>query len=243
MARRRKRKAVNWGPVLGVLLIINVVVGLALSQVTGVRRARVVGSPPTETARISRILESLRGRPFALISNDIVASEVLESPDLVDARLKTNLFGSSVLTVSARKAVAAIQGYSGTFLDERGTLFRSQREEKALPLLHLEPGFIQANAAVTANWPSGPTASLCRSLAHFPELAGATVHLDGRGRLWLSRDGLARVELGGAEALDEKLRRLRGLLDEQPSLLKSVKSLTLTDPARPAVVPRGSRQT
>ena len=48
----------------------------------------------------------------------------------------------------------------------------------------------------------------------------------------------ARIDLGGADRLEEKLKKLQELLSEQPALLQNIQELNLTEPSRPVSRPK-----
>lgn len=235
MARKSKRKAINWGPVLGVLLALNVALGLAFSPVTSIRRMRILGSQPHDKARLENLAKSLRGVPYLLVSTNTVESAVLAPRDVYSASLSHNLFGSAVLRVAYRQPVAALAGQPNIFMDDHGVLYGSPEAVPGLRQLALDPEYLQPAVALTLPWPSEVVADLCTKLNSFQELADGVVHVDTTGRLWISGDKTGKVDLGGPEQLDMKLRKLRQLLDDDPELLARVQSISLTDPTHPAL--------
>ena len=101
--------------------------------------------------------------------------------------------------------------------------------------LALDPEYLQPTVAMTLPWPSQVVAELCTKLNSFEELSSGIVHVDTTGRLWISGDKIAKVDLGGPEGLDMKLQKLRQLLGDDPQLLTRVQSISLTDPTHPAL--------
>ncbi|MEA2552272.1 MAG: cell division protein FtsQ [Fimbriimonadaceae bacterium] len=235
MPPKRKKKAINWGPVLAIALAVNVVLGLFLSPITSVRKLRILGAQPHDTTRLRELAHSLQGVPFGLMPAERFESEVLRQRDVYNADLSHNLFGSGVLRLQYRRPVAILLGVPNTYLDDQGVLYGSPEVIPGIRQLSLQEDYMQPVVALTQPWPSAVVAHLCNKLDSFAELEGGVVHLDTTGRLWISKENSGKVDLGGTEALDEKLRKLRQLLDDEPTLLSKVKTLTLTDPSRPAL--------
>lgn len=238
MARKRKkRRAVNWSPVLGALLTVNVILGLLFSPVTSVTRARVVGAQPHDVKRLTSLLQSLRGTPSSRIQVGQFESQVLAQRDVYSADLSRNLFGSAVVHLKYRRPVAQLVNMPHAYLDDQGVLYNTPETFANIRQLNLAPEYSQAVASFAQGWPSGVIAKLCTDLDSFEQLRGAVVYLDTTGRLKLSKENIGEVNLGGTEALEEKLRKLRQFLLERPDLMTKVRTLDLTDPARPTATP------
>lgn len=238
MARKRKkRRAINWAPLLGLLLAVNIVLGLLFSPVTSVTRLRVVGAQPHDVKRIGLLGQSLQGIPSSRIQVGRFESQVLSQRDVYTADLSRNLFGSAVLHMKYRRPVAQLMNVPHAYLDDQGVLYTTPETFGDMRQVSLAPEYVQAVATYTQGWPSGVVANLCINLNSFEQLKGAVVYLDATGRLRLLKENSGAVDLGGTEALDEKLRKLRQFLNERPDLLEKVKTLNFTDPARPTAIP------
>jgi hypothetical protein len=241
MARKSKRKSViNWKPVLGTALCINVIVGLLFSPITSVRHIRIVGAQPHDTQRLNALAQGLRGVPFMVVPTTKLEGSVMASRDVYNAELNHNLFGSAVLRVQYRQPVAELVDPPHIYLDNQGVLYGSPEAIQGVRQLGLDPEYLQPTVALTLPWPSTLVADLCVKLNSFDQLKDAVVHVDTTGRLWLSEANAGKVDLGGSDQLDEKLRKLKRLLDDDPQLLTRVRSLSLTDPTHPALDSRKS---
>lgn len=239
MARKRKkRRAINWGPAIAALLILNVAIGLTFSTVTGVRKLRIINAQPHDKKRLQALAQTLVGTPYSRVDVNQFESQVLSGRDIYTADLSHNLFGLAVLRLQYRRPVAQVINSPQTFLDTQGVLYSTPETFAYMRRLSLEPEYSQAVLSFAQAWPSQAVADLCIKLDSFDQLKSAVVYMNRSGRLRLLRENSGEVDLGGVEALDEKLRKLRQLLDERPDLLDSVKRLSLADPARPAAVPR-----
>lgn len=243
MARKSKRKAINWGPAIGAALGANVVLGLLFSPLTSVRHIRIVGAQPHDAQRLAALAQGLRGVPFMLVPTTRIEGAVMASRDVYNASLAHNLFGSAVLRIGYRRPVAALADAPHIYLDNEGVLFGSPENSAGVRQLGLDPVYLEPTVALTLPWPSTLVADLCTKLNSFDQLKDAVVHVDKTGRLWLSEDKAGKVDLGGPEQLDEKLRKLKHLLDDDPQLLTRLQSLTLIDPSHPALeVRKGATQ-
>ena len=236
MARKSKKtkRAINWTAVVWTVLIVNVLVGLMFSPITSVRHLRVLGAQPHDLQRIDSLAEALRGRPFARVGALQLESAVLGQRDVYNAKLTHNLFGSAILTVKYRTPIAVMANDPHIFLDREGVIFGSPEANEGLRKVDLDPDYAQPGVALTLPWPSQDVADLCTKLDSFDQLKDAAVHLDTTGRLLIVREDKHTVDLGGTGQIDEKLAKLKGILEEDPNLLDKVASLSLADPAHPA---------
>ena len=67
MARRRKRRPFNWGPLLWVALIANIAAGLWFSSLTAIRRLRIEGAPLSDRGRLVTLAQTLKNQPVVPI--------------------------------------------------------------------------------------------------------------------------------------------------------------------------------
>jgi hypothetical protein len=240
-SRRRKKRAVNWLPVIIVMLAASFVLGLFYSPITAVRNLRIVGVQPHDRNRVTQLAQSLEGVPYGRVDVLAFESSVLRGRDIYDADLSHNVFGSGVLRLKYRRPIAAVQGagLSRIYLDDRGVLFSSPEPFQGLRKLILDATFKQPILAFGQAWPCAVVSDFCLKLNSFAELSDAVVHLSANGRLTLSKENFGSVDFGGTDAIDAKLKKLRQLLDEQPDILTRVRSLTLVDPETPAFEPKG----
>lgn len=219
------------------LFVVNVLVGLLFSPMTSIRKLRVLGAQPHDEDRLTSLGHALQGRPFARVGVTQLESDVLRQRDVYDARLSHNLFGSAVLTLKYRRPIAELVGAPHTYLDDQGVIFGSPEPIQGLRQVALSPDYMRAGVALTLPWPSVSVAELITKLDSFDQLKNAAVHLDTTGRLLISRKDKHTVDLGGSGQLDDKLAKLRSMLEEQPQLLDRVQALSLADPMHPAFKP------
>jgi cell division septal protein FtsQ len=237
MARKSKRKQrfINWKAVLATVLVLNVLTGLMYSPLTSIRRMRVIGAQPHDIDRINELTKGLRGIPFLSVKSTKFEGAILASRDVSEAALSHNLFGSAILTLKYRQPVASVVGTPHAYLDDQGVIFASPEPYPELRQLDLGQEYLQPGVAYTLPWPSQQVAELCTKLNTVEELKGDVVHVEATGRLTISGEKGYTVDLGGAEQIDEKLRKLERMLEEDPNLLSNVQTLSLVDPARPAI--------
>jgi hypothetical protein len=186
---------------------------------------------------VRSLAQELRGRPFAKIGAAQLESDLLQPRDVLTADLSHNLFGSAIIHISYRRPVASIGANSRTYMDDQGVIFASSEPYPGLRQIDLDPEYVQPGVALTLPWPSQDVAALCTKLDSFDQLKGAVIHLDTTGRLLISREDKHIVDLGGTQQIDEKLAKLRSILDDDPNLMDRVQSFSLADPARPASKP------
>jgi hypothetical protein len=238
MARKSKRKAINWKVIVWTLFAANMLLGLMYSPMTSVRNIRIQGAQRHDEGRIGSLAQALRGRPFARVAAEQFESAIMRQRDVYHASLSHNLFGSAIAKVEYRRPVAVLLSMPHTYLDDQGVIFGSPEKMPDLRRIALAPEYVEPGVALALPWPSQSVAELCTKLDSFDQLKGAAVHLDTTGRLLIRREDKHTVDLGGTEQLDVKLAKLRGILDKDPELLNHVLSLSLADPNRPATKAR-----
>ena len=236
MPRRRKR-AINWRPVLVLAILINIVAGALYSPLTSPRIIRVEGVPAEDQGRVRGILSRAEGIAFKSVPTRTLESDILNNPAVKSVQLGHNLFGRARLKAEYRQPIAKIVGPAKLYFDIEGVLFRTERDFPNLRNVDVEPSMIAPNLSLSLTWPAAQIADFVTKLDNIDAVDGKTLYLDTRGRLWLNGGGPSRVDFGGTDALNEKLSQLNSLLVERPDLLKEVKSLSLTDPRRPAIIP------
>jgi len=238
MRRRKRRRYPSAASVLWGLLLINVAVGLAVSPATACRKLRVVGAIEADRASIITHAQILRNVPCLRVNRNQLESLVLASEDVWDAKFTANLFGSGVLNLKNREAAAKVFETKSLYLSTKGDLFMSRAEQPALPEISVPKDVVGANLCLCSGWESAKLAYLCSLLGtQLPNLYW-NVAVDARGVIFLSGRTGGKVALGSSENLDEKVDRLRKVLDTQPDLLESVRELNLTSPAHPFFTPK-----
>lgn len=237
--RRKRRLKPNWGPILWAGFLLNTVAGLWFSPVTAVRKVRVEGAESWDRARIAAEAGKLRGKPSVALNPRSFESAVLAHPAVRHADFRRSLFGSARLTLAYRQPIATIERTDRLLLDQEGFLFRTGAPLTTdLPSIRLHESALVPALTLAGAWPTLAVADLIARIPAALSRPGLQIEVDSEGALCLNMKQAARIELGGAERLEEKFRALERLLGENPSLLQEVAELNLVEPTRPAVRPR-----
>lgn len=238
MPRKRKRR-LNWTPLLWLLLIANIAAGLWLSPVTSVRKLRIVGARADDRPRLEGLAQALRSQPIMAVDPHEFESLVLGSEAVRSADFRRTLFGSASLDLTYTSPVARIERTANAYLSADGAIFRSNLRYEELPRVKLHETALRPAFTAFGSTPY-------RAIAQIVELARQklsekpfVVDVDSEGAVCLNISQAAKVALGSADRLDEKFRALEGLLAERPNVLQEVVELNLTEPSRPVV--RGLR--
>lgn len=237
MPRKRKRR-IAWVSLLWIALVANIAAGLWLSPITSLRKVRVQGASEETRAQLTREIWRLNGVPVSKIDPREFESRIQRLSAIRTADFSRGLFGSAVLIIEPRRAVARIAGESGAFLDDTGAVFSSNLLPAGIPILVLPREAREMNLSLAETWPSASVAEICSRMTEFPQFEDSTVEIGGSGSVSLTTGLGARVFLGSTEKLDEKFSELKRLLGERPELLARIESLNLTAPALPKIVPK-----
>lgn len=234
MPRRRKRR-LNWTPVLWLLVLANIAAGLWLSPVTAVRKLRIEGARADDRPRLEGLAQALKALPIVTVSSREFESRVLGSEAVRSADFRRTPFGSASLVLIYRRPVAQIEGATNAYLCAEGAIFRSNLRYGKLPSVKLHVTALRPTLTAVGAAPF-------RAIAQIVELAQQklsekpfVVDVDSEGAVCLNISQAATVVLGSADRLDEKFRALEGLLAERPNMLQEVVELNLTEPSRPVV--------
>jgi len=239
--KRKKGRSINWPAVLWTVLVLNIAVGLMYSPLTSIRRMRILGVQPHDTDRLKSLSAELNGLPYMSVPVTRFEGQILGSRDVMSAELSHNLFGSAILTLQYRQPVATLVDSPHTYLDNDGVIFGSPEPYPGLRKLTLDAEYMQPGLALTLPWPSQLVAELCTKLNSFEQLKADVIHVDTTGRLTIDGEGGYKIDLGGTDQIDEKLRKLGRMLEEDPAFLTKLRSLSLVDPARPALIGRTAK--
>jgi cell division protein FtsQ len=239
MRRRYRRLKLRWGPILWVLLILNIAAGLCFSPLTAIRWVRVDGAPSWEEPRLTAIVLKLEGVPCAQVKRTEIESAVLSLPEVRSARLDRNLFGSADLRVGYRQAVARIDGSSGIGLSLEGVMFPSDHLSPDLPTVRLDPEQMHPGLGIAANWPIVAVARLAVKAREIADRKPLVIEL-GKGSVLCLNMGAGQVNFGSCDDMDAKLTVLKRLLSQDPNYLSRVKTLDLALASAPTAVPKTS---
>lgn len=222
---------------LWIVALAQICVGLLVSPMTAVSRVRVVGAPATDHERITRHLQALSGSPYVRAPLRETESRVLANPELETASLRNNMFGSAVLRVKPKVAVARLDGSRPIFLSSRGSAYQAGSAAAGLPLVQLQAEAFNANLCLSGSWEAQKIASLCGVLPPYFRKPELVIDVDRRGvaSLVLPRHG--RVIMGSLDNLEQKVEVLQRLLETRPGFLAKIKQLNLTAPDYPVFEP------
>jgi hypothetical protein len=182
-----------------------------------------------------------RDMPAAALQPREFESAVLAHSAAAEADFRRSLFGTGRLELRYRSPLARFEGRAGQYLSQEGEIFElpPNAEPEGLPAVRLHETALRPIWTLAGAWPAGPASQALRGAPPAFRSQEASLEVDSEGAMCLNSGQAARVMLGSADRLEEKLRTLEGLLKERPGLLENVKELNLVEPSRPAVVPRG----
>jgi hypothetical protein len=234
MRRRRRKRALKWGPVLFVLLLGNVAAGLWLSPITAATSVAVIGADARDQAAIDQALQSLKKVPYLRAKPREVESQLQSSLGrLSRAELSSNIFGRGRLEVFYQEPVGQLEERPAIKLSKQGDLYADDRPFEGLPTVRLPKEALQPNLTMGSTVELTLVSQLCQRVNDSDLGANIVVLVDSKGRLCLNIGGGGLVVLGSSEKLDEKFKRLEAYVEENPEGLKQIKELNLTAPEHP----------
>lgn len=239
--RRGANRPLAWGRLASLLTVAVVASGLVASPVTALRQVRVVGAPEADEARLRSLFVGLQGVPFVRLDRRRVEASVLANPEIAEARFVANPFGSAVLRVRVREAVAVLEGPRPLALDRSGILYAPSRPVTNRPVVRAPQAREGPSLALTGSWPARATADLAARLSALDGARTWTIEVSPGGVISLySGEGL-RIMLGSFDRMEEKVERLGEILRARPALAEEASTLVLVSPENPVIVPRSER--
>lgn len=235
MRRRRKRNPINWGPILTILLISNVVAGVYASRMTSIVKVRVEGVQPDDQHRIRAILQRVHSQPALQLNRRITESRILERSAVLRTEMTRNIFGRARVTVSYRRPVARIAKMPGAALSREGVVFQTGEDLSKLPVLSPPDEGLKPSITIAGPWRPGEVAGLASELANFSGRQVVEIIVLSNGGLCLNIGSKFAVELGLPESLDEKVDYLRRQIENDPALLVSGQTLNVVSLEKPAL--------
>lgn len=212
----------------------NACLGLCFSPLTAIRHVRVEGARPQDRARIESMLQTLHGIPALRVSPEALESRVLDAPFVRDATLSRSIFGSALLNVAYRTAVAHFDGSNKLALSDEGVIYAENDPVEGLPVLDVPGSALQPNLALEGFWEPQRVAFIAVQARKLNASDKERILITQPGRVILYI-GQGRVVLGNCEGLEEKFQALRDRLSRNPFELSQIAELDLTLPERPAV--------
>lgn len=241
MRRKAKRTRLRPRPFILLGLAANLVAGALYSPLSTVRRVRVEGAPLEDEGRLRDLMQKLKGVPCAQVNARALEAEALQNSEIKSASLARTPFGTAVLKIVRRTAVAHLDRYRGTGLTEDGVLYRSTVPLDDLPTVALPEDHRFVGLTLGNGWRPVDVARLATSIRSIPSDRPIKIDLDKGGRVCLNIGTgafVGIVDFGPYEGLDAKAARLESILRERPNLFESVQTLKLVNIDNPAYVPR-----
>jgi len=202
-----------------------------------VRHVRVEGAPLASQKRLTNLLQKIRGVPCAQVHARSLESEALRDPELRSVSLSRTPFGSAVLRVEARQAVAQVDPSARIGLTAEGVVYESSVDLGALPKVRIPGDYPGIVLTLGNGWRVTDVAHLAGLVRDLPSPKPVEIVLDRGGRVCLNI-GTGSVDLGSCEGLDEKVARLREILARQPDIFATVLKVSLVDVDAPTFTPR-----
>ena len=198
----------------------------------------VEGATRQQMPLIIQTLQTVRGQPALQVNKAKVESQTLELSALSTAEYTQNLFGRAVLKVVQRQPVARI-GTTNAYMEENGGIFNLTDPPKGnIPVLILNPVFMEPTLSPMARWESGRIAKICQeSSQNWPEIP-VKIEVTERGVINLQPlTGGAMAILGSSDDWEKKLAALQRMVKAQPDLWKRYREVNLIDPEAPMTRP------
>lgn len=237
MRRRTRKTRLRPRPFIVLGLAVNLVAGAAFSPITAVRKVRVEGAPAADEARLIGLLQNLRGVPCARVNARVLESEALQNPELRGASLARTPFGTAVLRVARRQAVARLFAASKIGLTADGVLYPASALADDLPTVKLPADYPAIGLTLGNGWRSVDVARLAGLITGISSREPIRIDLERGGRVCLNIDG-GLVDLGACDGLEAKVSRLREILQKRPDLFVTVQTLKLVAVQTPVFIPR-----
>jgi cell division septal protein FtsQ len=233
MPRKRKRRRINWGPVVLLLLVGNLTAGAFFSKLTSVAAVQVYGVPVWDQSRVSYALQALQDKPALQTDPRRLETAVQWHPEVDHADFSRNVLGRGTLKVRYRTPVARISGAGMVAITAEGTVYKAHVLPDRLPVLELPADAAQPMVGMIGNWLSQDVANVCDQIRDLALNRTVVVSLDAQGGVNLRMGSGGIVQLGRPVDLDEKLTLLRDMLGEDPACLDNLEYLDLKAPDRP----------
>lgn len=242
VAPRKSPIKVSLGVVLWGLALVNLAIGLGLSEATALRSVTVKGVGADEIKGIEKRLAPWAKIPWSRQNVATMETAILGDNRLASAQVTTNIFGRGEVSVVRRNPVGRLETKieegsvptSGYYLDESGFVFRDGwAEQFAGASVRLPDGAKNLHLAVMPIWPMRAVGVVCaKSQVLWPEQA-LTVVLDERSVLSLELVNGPRIILGTESDLDEKFLVLERAFRDEMEKMKRTKVINVSAPDRP----------
>lgn len=230
MPKKRKRKVLNWPPILWTLVVLNVALGFMFSRATAATVVRVYGALDQDRAQITRDLQFLKDRPCLRVDKATMEEKLMFLPHVKSATLDRNIFGRAEVRFKQRVPVALV---GNSLIDTTGVVYSGPVPATQLPSVMYPPG-MQISGGITSTMPIGKVVELATQIASRPVLRSATIEVRSGGSVCLHVKQGPKIELGRIEDLEQKLKAFDEQLRLNPFLLEESSSLSFVNPNQPA---------
>lgn len=236
--RTRRRRSVEWTPVLWIACVVNLVAGLLFSPLTKAQVVWVEGAPLSEREAIRSLVQLNRGIPGSRVNRSILESRILDLDPIDSVQYSQNLFGRGLLKITPKVAVARVrvsENGAPTLFSAEGTPYRGSVDRDVnLPELVLPADFKSPTLSPLSRWENGRIADLCQELSQNLSEKPVAVEVTERGVIQLiPLDGGARVVLGSSDGWEKKIATLTKMLAAQSDLWQRYSEVNLIDPDSP----------
>jgi hypothetical protein len=226
--------------------VVNVAAGWYYSSATAVSSIRVLGARPSDQSRLKEIFSEAKDTPFSRLNGSNFESLAMELPGTKSARLSRNPFGRATLAIEYERPVASIRVGDKTgdvmLLGEGGSVFRVAKDEDVtgLPEVRVAPKLEFSPLGLANQFDGEALIAILKPAESRFGAAGYAVEVLAVNRFNVVIDG-CRLELGNATKLEEKFAAYDALVRAYPTLLSDCESVIVTQPAKPACVPRAGK--
>lgn len=182
---------------------------------------------------VENTLREFEGKPFPHGPDALLINRIQSLPDVQDVEWDRNVFGRGRLLVRYRTPALVFEQFPRVAMDENGELYESRVPLPKGPTFRWTDSEVGPSAVIASRLNREAVLRIVQTIRSWPDWTSPTIELEKNGSLCLNR-GEARVIFGSADRLDEKLLKLRELLDSQPGLLSEYRSINLMEPRFPA---------
>lgn len=238
-SRSKRKSRIILTPWLWVAFFVHLYIAIYYSPLTAAKIVRVTGSEPGDAESIAKILNQVKGIPAMQVRTLKVESEIQLLDAVLTSEYTQNLFGRGLLKVTSKVPVARIVDRPDLALDQNGGLFTSPESGESLVSVVMPEVTVQPTGLVMCGYPRQKIAQLCGLLKNKFKDTAYTLEVSDRGVISLRVPDRATIILGSSDALEEKLQKLREMLDSDPDLYSRNSEVNLTSPNSPMVVPAG----
>ncbi len=238
---KKTRVRLKAKPFIVIAIVLNLYLGLTRSPLTSIRHVQVDGARDFDFARIDGDLQPIRGIPCLQVNSKEVETRILQNPEVRNASLSRNIFGSGHLNVAYRTPVAIFAKSKRLALSDEGVIYAANHLDPGLPILQAPRTALEPNLTLAESWEPQGVAIIAKIARNIDVKKQVRILITESGQVILYI-GQGRVVLGNCENLDQKFQVLRARLSEKSEFLSHVAQLDLTLPDRPMITPKAKER-